>query len=96
MTKAERAGYVALTDVGLPAPINGFCLCSWCKYAEWYGSVCSEDSYAECKHPLGETIDPESEVQYGNGADCWGFRPHKTIEQATDAVGSWLRRKATP
>ena len=81
----DRKAYLDL--IGLT---NGRGLCNACRFAEWSGSVCSEMDLI-CKHPLpaingsGLNEDHPYDV-WGEGADCWGFRPAQTLQE----VGEWV------
>ena len=89
MNKANREPYRGLTAVRLPDRSTAS-LCSFCKYAKWHGDCVEAE--LDCAHPLGpkELWEPW-EVWAGDGADCWGFRPKMSLEEATDMVGIWLR-----
>jgi hypothetical protein len=90
MNKEQRAPYLFLANF----PIEGWGLCNWCKFAEWYGgSECGADSEIECKHPLdainGKNLGPEEHAEevWGEGADCWGFRPKATLQEMGVVAG---------
>lgn len=82
MNKEQRAPYLFLANF----PREGWGLCNWCKFAEWDGYSCCE-SMLICKHPLDVIndgryphYDHPNEV-WGEGADCWGFRPTATLQE---------------
>jgi hypothetical protein len=80
LNKVQREPYLFLANF----PEDGYGLCCFCKYAEWSGySPC--DSSLDCKHPLnvinGLLDDGDhSNAVWGDGADCWGFRPKYSLE----------------
>ncbi len=84
MRKEQREIYQVLAnEVDFP-------LCSFCKYAEGYGSCCDGD--LECRHPLLEksfAFEEESERAMNLG-DCWGFRPSHPIPFCADIIGILL------
>ena len=89
MNKEQRAPYLFLANF----PDEGWGLCNWCKYAEWDGWDCC-DSELDCRHPLdavnGSGCGPEEhpgEV-WGEGADCWGFRPKGSLQELGVVVSS--------
>ena len=70
--------------------VKGRGLCNACKFSYWEGWVCSEMDLI-CKHPLpvinGSGYNEEHPDQvWGEGADCWGFRPDQTLQE----VGEWV------
>jgi len=77
MHKIQREPYLFLANF----PDEGYGLCCFCKYADWEGwSEC--EASLECKHPL-EAIrddDEHSNAVWGEGADCWGFRPKYNLQ----------------
>ena len=64
----------------------GFGLCNFCKFAWWEGNSCC-DSQLYCDHPLpvingeDDNCDHMNDV-WGDGADCWGFRPRYSLQEA--------------
>jgi len=90
MNKDQREPYLILNSIELPDGAN-VVLCSWCKYAEWWG--CCGDGGVNCKHPLWR-ISEYSDNTCDYGYDCWGFRPKVAKQDAVDIVGIYLQGKA--
>lgn len=80
MKWAKREGYLNLSNA-----INTG-LCSFCKFSEWDGSLCSEDSYSQCLHPLGVRYEWDEDGEISMGADCWGFRPVIPFEDVANII----------
>ena len=80
MKREQRKPYLYLANF----PDEGYGLCNFCKFAEWDGySDC--DCSLECHHPLdslsGYFDDGDhANAVWGEGADCWGFRPKYTLQ----------------
>ncbi|KKL17094.1 hypothetical protein LCGC14_2489010 [marine sediment metagenome] len=65
-------------------------LCSFCKYAKWFGSC--DSAGVECKHPLEDSFGyPYDEHGLEPGSDCWAFRPKFELSIAADVCGIWLQ-----
>ena len=63
--------------------VDGGILCSFCRYSQWEGEC--KEAYCECQHPLEAITDKEEELY--PGGDCWGFRPHVSLQDIADIVG---------
>lgn len=75
MKQAEREKYRNVAGaIGC-----GLCIC--CKYSESDGSICCEDGYCECKHPIERVQEADEDGDISNGdKDCWAFRPQISFE----------------
>jgi hypothetical protein len=65
-------------------------LCSFCKFAQWYG--CDEGN--DCNHPI--EVKYEKLLPYGyldSGIDCWGFRNSLDVSDIADIVGIVLNNE---
>lgn len=80
MKKDKRQIYLVLaTEVNTA-------LCSFCRYIESDGgSICEEDSYSYCTHPIEVISDPENYISPED--DCWAFNPIVNVRDAADIVG---------
>jgi len=75
MKKIDREKYFNVTG----AMGCGLCVC--CKYAKGEGSICSEDGYIECQHPIWKVQDADEYGDVSDGSkDCWAFRPMVPFE----------------
>ena len=87
MNKQQRAPYLFLANF----PREGWGLCNWCRFAEWSGDCCAAE--LECQHPLevinGKDWRTEEHPNnvWGDGADCWGFRPKCSLQEMGVVVG---------
>ena len=94
MKKQQREPYRILTTVPL---LSGFgcCICSFCRYAEWTGGCKEPECF--CTHPLDCIYDFDTgeygQAIWGDGEDCWGFRPKVSREVACEMVSNWLNGK---
>ncbi len=87
MKKAQREVYRVLANEA------DFSLCSFCKFAQFFGSSCC-DGEIECHHPLLEKsfeFEREQERAMEMG-DCWGFRPSHPVDFCADIVGILLSK----
>ncbi len=85
MKKAQREIYQGLANE------VDFALCSFCKYAECYGSACCGDVEVECHHTLRQVNEDEYERASQLG-DCWGFRPSHPVSFIADIIGIMLTK----
>ena len=82
MNKKQRQPYL---DIVRLAPGHGLCNC--CMYCEVFGgSYC--DGVLECCHPLDVINDSDHfTCVWGEGADCWAFRPNSSLSELATWVG---------
>lgn len=91
MKGTQRQKYLNLLE-----PVEGhYGLCTFCKFAEWTGGMCDSDLF--CTHPLpiinegdGRSFSSHPHEVWGEGVDCWAFRPSRKFEEIAMFVGIFL------
>lgn len=93
MKREERIPYLILASLERDMKVPRTCsLCAWCRYAAWFGGSACDYCDLQCEHPVDAVADRAYDV-WGDGNDCWGFKPDIWREDAVDICGLGLQGK---
>lgn len=91
MKKESRLTYLEL------AGLIDWSLCGFCKHSRNVGgSICSEDTYVWCEHPLEVVTELWEDGCPVPNVDCWGFSPVLNVSDTADIIGIVLSQEYEP